>query len=633
MPPLGVAGQITTATGKNVYFDPADRRGQDLARSHGVLTPLSLTLWNIALRLHQWDLIIDVGCNYGEMLVSAELPVESQLVAFEPNPRVLPYLRRTLSEFGRPVDLIERAVADEPRDAATFVIDEDWSGTSGLPRHIPEQMFGHDHTRTVTSVPVTTLDAQFAMSQPASACIKIDVEGYERAVLEGARQLLGRARHWAVVLEVLHMREDALSELASRHPVYVLSTESLGLVRLQAGDADQIHRQMANALIYPQDALMLSASLPDRAEVSVRPGHSVHTPVRHPGHGLRRATSEKPRRAHSLPRRVVYTALIGQYERLNDQPISGGSPIDFVCLTDDPELVSDTWTIRLVDPRFPRDSIRSARYLKVMGPELLEDYDESLWIDNTIVLRTPPESILDEWLADVDLALPLHSFRDTVAAEFDAVEENGYDDPRCIFEQLVAYAAMHPAVLDEKPYATGFMARRHTNEVRAAMRLWYEHILRYSRRDQLSLNYVLSATGLPAAGIPIDLYESRFHQWPVCHERKTHVTHGRLRDVLNVPHAEIGRLENFVASLRTALAAEESRRHEMQSTEARLRAELVEQDQESERQLRLLIGELSAVRDELSLIQSSTCWRMTRPIRWLSSRLPDRARRVMRGIV
>jgi hypothetical protein len=99
---MDVIGRLTTAAGRTIYFDRADRRGADLAGSLGVLAPFSLTLWNIALRLHRWDLVVDVGANYGEMLVSVELPAASSLVAFEPNPRVLPYLKRTLSELADP---------------------------------------------------------------------------------------------------------------------------------------------------------------------------------------------------------------------------------------------------------------------------------------------------------------------------------------------------------------------------------------------------------------------------------------------------------------------------------------------------------------------------------------------------
>ena len=73
-------------------------------------------------------------------------------------------------------------------------------------------------------------------------------------------------------------------------------------------------------------------------------------------------------------KRVVYTVLIGDYEQLNEQPQVTTSGIDFVCFTDDTELKSETWNIRVIEPRFPRDSVRSQRYLKMIGPELLSEY-------------------------------------------------------------------------------------------------------------------------------------------------------------------------------------------------------------------------------------------------------------------
>src|SRR5688572_10939275 len=55
----------------------------------------------------------------------------------------------------------------------------------------------------------------------------------------------------------------------------------------------------------------------------------------------------------------VYTTLIGGYEPLNEQPVAASSRVPFVCLTDDPNLASDTWQIRHVTPLFGMDPVRS----------------------------------------------------------------------------------------------------------------------------------------------------------------------------------------------------------------------------------------------------------------------------------
>jgi hypothetical protein len=268
-----------------------------------------------------------------------------------------------------------------------------------------------------------------------------------------------------------------------------------------------------------------------------------------------------------LQRRAVFTALIGGYELLTEQPAAAGGGTDLVCFTDDPGLKSDTWQVRLIEPRFPRDTVRSARRLKILGPELLADYDETLWIDNSVELRCDPCVIFDEWLAEHDLALPLHSFRQSVVAEFDAVERGALDDAARIHEQLIAYAAIRPATLEERPYWTAILARRRSRPVLEAMQLWYEQVLRHSRRDQLSINYVLGVSACPTRGLPIDNYKSAYHLWPVGKDRNKAVWRSNLGSALRIPAMEIGRLQNRVSQLE-ALVRRERAQHAQALAEA-----------------------------------------------------------------
>ena len=84
-----------------------------------------------------------------------------------------------------------------------------------------------------------------------------------------------------------------------------------------------------------------------------------------------------------IERACVYTALFGRYEDLLEEPISRESSIDFICFTDDPYLTSDTWQIRVVQRAITEDAARSSRYPQICPQRSLDDYDVSLYIDNS----------------------------------------------------------------------------------------------------------------------------------------------------------------------------------------------------------------------------------------------------------
>ena len=213
-------------------------------------------------------------------------------------------------------------------------------------------------------------------------------------------------------------------------------------------------------------------------------------------------------------RLVVYTALLGPGRSLRETPIARESDADFLCFTDDPDLRSTTWETVLVRPRLAGDLVRSERYLKIVGHPALAGYDRSLWVDNVVALESPPESFVGEWLAEAHVAAPLHTFYPTVLAEAQASIDLGKDDHLRVFEQLAHYVETSPAALDANPHWTGLLARRRTHTVEAAMGLWWEHVLRYSRRDQLSFGVAMGAAGVWVGSVPLANLGSQLHRWP-----------------------------------------------------------------------------------------------------------------------
>lgn len=223
----------------------------------------------------------------------------------------------------------------------------------------------------------------------------------------------------------------------------------------------------------------------------------------------------------SQPRLCVYTVLIGGYERLNEQPVARASDVDFLCFTDDPGLTSETWQVRHAPRLFAEDPTRSARALKIRPHAVVPEYEISLYVDNSVQLLRPPESVVADLLPDgAAFALFEHGYRGSVRDEFAAVAEAALDSPSRLDEQLAHYSAADPGALELRPLKGFLLLRRHHDPaVVAAMEIWLAHVLRYSRRDQLSLWVALREAGLEPLVHRFDNFESPYHRWPVIVDR------------------------------------------------------------------------------------------------------------------
>lgn len=251
----------------------------------------------------------------------------------------------------------------------------------------------------------------------------------------------------------------------------------------------------------------------------------------------------------------MYTALFGGYESLTEQPVALDSAADFICFTDDPNLTSETWQIRVIDQPMLGDTVRSSRLIKIRGHENLDHYDQTLWIDNSVLLKCDPVGMLREWLAGYDMALPRHSYRRSVASEFDAVNAAGRDDPARIYEQLEVYSKYVPEMLDAPVLWTALLARHRSPKVAEAMTIWADQVMRHSRRDQLSIRFALQRAGLEPLEIVMDNWESAWHRWPVTAGRTAGSEYTEAIDFTHPPVATIAKLHGELERTEARLAA------------------------------------------------------------------------------
>jgi FkbM family methyltransferase len=129
---------------------------------------------------------VDVGTNRGQVLREAvRIAPAGQHIAFEPIPQLAAEVRAAFPS----VDCRELALGAKA-EVAQFCHFRSLDGWSGLQRS-PEISDERGRPEFI-SVRVSTLDAELGGVEPT--VIKIDVEGAELAVLEGARAVLAGAR-------------------------------------------------------------------------------------------------------------------------------------------------------------------------------------------------------------------------------------------------------------------------------------------------------------------------------------------------------------------------------------------------------------------------------------------------------
>lgn len=161
--------------------------------------------------LQAGDLFVDVGANAGTYTLWAA-GLGARVLAVEPATLALSRLRRNISlNPGVDVEVVDAAATDMEGEVS-FDPSGDTTAHLGGPMRVR----------------ATTLDA--LVGDRSVAGVKIDVEGFERLVLQGAQGALAEQRIRLIQIEWNHCSLDALNE--SREPVaQLLRTSGYGLFR------------------------------------------------------------------------------------------------------------------------------------------------------------------------------------------------------------------------------------------------------------------------------------------------------------------------------------------------------------------------------------------------------------------
>lgn len=227
--------QVKSTTGLNFSVNIGDHLGCDLY--YGMFNEQSeYALFNALIR--PGDVVVDAGANIGlySLLGALRSGPTGKVVAFEPAQQALVLLKDNISANKMDSQISMLPICLGSHNGSTSFYEAEQSSFSGMIDT------GRSAVDNVREVPVRRLDDVLSeMGIPEIAFIKVDVEGAEAQVLEGAMQVLetsdaiieleistknGDAAETNVIMEALAQLEERFNYVA-----YCISSDLKKLIR------------------------------------------------------------------------------------------------------------------------------------------------------------------------------------------------------------------------------------------------------------------------------------------------------------------------------------------------------------------------------------------------------------------
>jgi len=192
-------------------------------------------------------------------------------------------------------------------------------------------------------------------------------------------------------------------------------------------------------------------------------------------------------------RNCIFTAIIGKHDWLKEpEYITPGW--DYICFTDDPNLKSEHWEVRLIDNPEDVDSCRLARRVKHLYYEYVPDYDLTIWADACRMIIGDLNKFVKKVLPDdpeFDFAIAINPRLDCIYREGAWVVRNGLDGMGVVRAQLDRYRAEGYPPNNGLVGSAIIVRRMGRKNVEEHFRRIYKEIRRFSKRDQLSYDFIL----------------------------------------------------------------------------------------------------------------------------------------------
>ena len=167
---------------------------------------------------HPGRTVIDIGANSGQFAKTVlEASSYISVISFEPHPNACEEFELRMKKFTDRCKLVRKGASDNKAEAFIY----DYKGNPGsthasLDRDVIEKLHGAGSSEKA-KIELTTLDTELDALREKICLLKIDTEGHELSVLNGAQKTIRNHRPSAILIEFNEM--NALSNTHYRNIV------------------------------------------------------------------------------------------------------------------------------------------------------------------------------------------------------------------------------------------------------------------------------------------------------------------------------------------------------------------------------------------------------------------------------
>ena len=190
-----------------------------------------------------------------------------------------------------------------------------------------------------------------------------------------------------------------------------------------------------------------------------------------------------------MNKNVIYTAIIGNYDNLHD-PVIVTEGWDYICFTDNKNMKSDIWQIKHIEKDTELSDRKNARKYKILYHLFVGEYNNTIYVPGLNVIKVDLNDVISLLKPEYDMVALGHPRRKCIYDEAKYIIKITNDPTGMIKKQIEQYDN------DGMPkkiglFACGLLIRRgNQKNVIKFCKLWWNEILKYSPRDQISFTYL-----------------------------------------------------------------------------------------------------------------------------------------------